>query len=133
MVLQDLRTIDLGDSVRFSVRVSYENITLKDFELYYEVDKKYSQYLANSYEAFVSAVIIPTMGVPEDIYVKGGIDQKFLENMDKVMRLIVPWKVSDSWHKKINKIKIHPDHIIQSTQARTEKSAMFFSSGVDSF
>ncbi|MBN1331477.1 hypothetical protein JW978_01160 [Candidatus Dojkabacteria bacterium] len=139
MLIENLRIKKNTNSTRVSVTLSYEKVGVKNFELYFEVNKQYSKFLSKSYDGFLAAVLIPSMGIPENIQINGAVDEAFLDNIDKLQKLIRPWEVSDSWHKKLNTIEIRTDQrqaksSPKSLRIKKEKSsAMFFTAGVDSF
>ncbi|MBD3280648.1 hypothetical protein GF389_03945 [Candidatus Dojkabacteria bacterium] len=123
----------MNNKVRISASVSCETVDLKEFEIYFEFDNKYEKYLTNRLDPFLVASIIPSMGIPEDIRIEGGIDKVLTANLTKMMSIISNWEVSDSWHKKVVDVKISATELLDNTKEKKEKTAMFFTAGVDSF
>jgi len=98
----------------------------KTQKMYFSTGRKYEQFVKSDASAFLAAVLIPCMKTGENIIIHGTVSHKLLQNIWKIMNLLV------SWNPDFHAIAILPDDSIRD-YSTPHTVAMFFSAGVDSF
>jgi len=127
MILHHPKIETKGDKIRVSAYIEVE--TKKEYSdtLWYEFDKEYEEYISESSNGFVVAMLFLAMYLGEDIKVKGSMSPKLAYGLKGFQGYF------NFWHPKLfNVIKISCDGYEIENDA--PKGVMCtFSGGVDSF
>ncbi|MBA3723771.1 MAG: hypothetical protein H0W89_02640 [Candidatus Levybacteria bacterium] len=98
----------------------------KTEQAYISVDNKYENFVAKDASPFLAAVLLPCMKTGENISVDGSVSKQLLENMNRIQKLILSWKIGFS------AIEIKATQIVPDVHT-PKHTASFFTAGVDSF
>jgi hypothetical protein len=112
------------DQLTYTVNVTLPGLPEK---LWYKVSSRYKDFVSDSLDAAVTALLIPAMQAGEDIIVKGKISDSLLYNLNNDVQSIL-----SILHPQLKIIKIKADNV-ESSSPRSEHVATGFSGGVDSF
>lgn len=110
--------------VRYSASVQFRNDSKE--EVFFEVEKKYEDFIMPDASALFAAFLLPAMKNDEDIQIDGTVSTQLFGNTEKIHRLFQSWKMK--WHKPEIKTFRRKDNF-----AKPKYTACFFSGGVDSF
>lgn len=79
-----------SNNIRINFDIESENFEKK---LWYEVDKKYKDFLSDSCDSALIALLLPAMYKNEDIHINGTVSEKLLFNfhrLQKILQILVP-------------------------------------------
>lgn len=126
MEISDLKKYYKNDKVILSAKVKRQE---EEFELFYAYDKKYSDLINESADAFMAAALIPAMYYNENLKCNYPVSKTLIDNFNYIQDVFTTW-----YPKELHRIKIE-SKIKTSDNIKTEKikKASFFSLGVDSF
>src|SRR6202023_821130 len=83
-------------------------------------------YIHNDASPFAAALLLPSMKQGEDLVIEGSISAQLYQGMHAIMREVLKWDIG------LQPIKIEADALV-ADPPRPQRSASFFSGGVDSF
>ncbi len=83
-------------------------------------------YIHNDANPFAAALLLPSMKQGEDLIIEGSISTQLLQGMHAIMQEVLKWDIG------LQPIKRKADAIV-ADPPRPQRSASFFSGGVDSF
>jgi hypothetical protein len=95
-------------------------------KIYFKFDKKYLDFIALDMSPFAAALLIPSMKLGSDLVIEGEISEQFYKGLRKIMKVMVSWNIG------LQPISIFATHI-KKDEYDANKTATFFSGGVDSF
>jgi hypothetical protein len=131
MLIEDINFSKKGNKLVLSASVQFRG-QMPEI-MYFATDVENSHYIAADASPFLAAVLLPCMKTGEDIFVRGVVSQKLLDNTKKIMALVSNWNIG------LQKTNIYVQ-FIQTEKVKTlgkhegrTRSASFFSAGVDSF
>lgn len=96
----------------------------KPVNIYFEVDRRFSDYIYVDYSPFYTSMVLPAMARRSDLVIKGSISRKLYQNNAKMQKLLVGWGGFNH---------IHIDSKTTVDFVAPKIVACFFSLGVDSF
>jgi len=118
---------DDSNRLRLVAEVIYDNKEFKPELYWFEVDKKYKDYINTSGNPWLVCLIPLAVTIGEPLQLYNPIDAKLLENIKKLMQI---WK---GWYPNLHIIPIEAPVINFAGKREHKKTAVFFSGGVDSF
>jgi hypothetical protein len=83
-------------------------------------------YIHNDASPFAAALLLPSMKQGEDLVIEGSISAQLYQGMHEIMQEVLKWDIG------LQPIKIKAD-ALAADPPRPQRSASFFSGGVDSF
>src|SRR6266567_503735 len=83
-------------------------------------------HIHNDASPFAAALLLPSMKQGEDLVIEGSISAQLYQGMHAIMQEVLKWDIG------LQPIKIEADALV-ADRPRPERSASFFSGGVDSF
>jgi hypothetical protein len=83
-------------------------------------------YIHNDASPFAAALLLPSMKQGEDLVIEGSISAQLYQGMHAIMQEVLKWDIG------LPPIKIKADALV-ADPPRPQRSASFFSGGVDSF
>lgn len=129
MIIQGLTKSETDTESRVSAQIIWEESDKPDREIYFSVNKDYSDYLHVSYDPFLIAALVPAMRNGESrITVEGDICPHLLDNLYEATGWLYGWYEYPNSKIVINAGK--RNHV--KTTKQTKRSAIFLSGGVDS-
>lgn len=107
--------------------VEVQKNTLESKILWFKVSDLYQDFVCDSSDAALLALLIPAMAMGEDITVEGWVSEKLFHNLSypyqKILKIVIP---------SLKFIKIHVNEL-KSVDYHAQGVATGFSAGVDSF
>lgn len=85
-----------------------------------------SSHVYNDASPFAAALLLPSMKQGEDLIIKGSISEQLYKGMHAIMHEVLQWNIG------LKPIKIEADSMVPDIHT-ADRSASFFSGGVDSF
>jgi hypothetical protein len=98
----------------------------KTHKMYFEVEKKFSEYLAKDMSPFLAAMLPISMLTKEPIEVEGSVSKKFFDQTTDIMN------IAQSWNEGLSPISITIKDVKKDTK-KLQHGGCFFSGGADSF
>ena len=83
-------------------------------------------YIHHDASPFAAALLLPSMKQGEDLVIEGSISAQLYRGMHAIMQEVLKWDIG------LQPIKIEADALV-ADPPRPQRSASFFSGGVDSF
>ncbi len=120
---------EIGDELRVQAHYQLETPFSVELPPYiaFTFPKIYKDFLANTMEPYVMAVLFLAMKTNEDIHVEGTLSPHFLYNMQEYQQNFIFFS-----KEKLSQINIIPDNI-QTDNNVSQQTLACFSGGVDSF
>ncbi len=98
----------------------------KVHDVYFEVDKRFKEYVSQDIGPFLAAALGVSMRLGEDLEIESEISQHLLTNVPKITKIIAGW--GDEFKQiRLTTQATHPD------LPKAKNVGCFFSGGVDSF
>jgi hypothetical protein len=94
--------------------------------IYVAVGKEDRDFLVNDFSPFLAPVLMVALHKGEDVYIDGSVSKRLLENVTKIMDLLIGW----GWSER--RIRITAKEI-KEDEYKGKGVGVFFSGGVDSF
>jgi hypothetical protein len=126
MILQLPELEKTSEGVIHQVKITSGPAKLPE-KLFYQVSGDFSDFVSDTQDAAVAALLIPAMHYGDDIIVKGKISESLLFNVNNDLQSI--YRI---FHPHLRKIRIYADNVYNHSPQR-ENVATGFSGGVDSF
>ncbi len=124
MILSSPQIKKTKDGVVYEVHISDSSYPDR---IWYQVKDRFGDFLSDTLDAALVALIIPAMHRKEDIILRGKVAESLLFHINNDVQAIY-----SIFHPHLIKITVHADHVYnQATQ--TANVATGFSGGVDSF
>ena len=98
----------------------------KKHVIYFEVEKKYKDFIAKDTSPFLSTALPIAMKKRENLAIDGSVSKQVLDNTPEIMRILKGWNVG------FHPVSIKPNKVTLDVE-KSKNSACFFSGGVDSF
>lgn len=98
----------------------------KKHVIYFEIKKKYANFIARDASPFLAAVLPIAMKKKESIEIDGSVSEKLMKNAPIIMKIIESWNIS------LHTVPITATETT-SDLIKSKNSACFFSGGADSF
>ena len=125
MIIKDIQLSRAGDATVLSARCKIRNIGWDT--VYFSVGHAaQAHYVGNDASPFATALLLPSMKQGKDLIIKGSIPEQLYNGMYAVMHEAL------HWHVGLKPIEIRADALTADKQ-QPDKTASFFSGGVDSF
>lgn len=128
-----LKTIDIVKSpvepnkTRLLGEVVYDNGPVVSEIYWFDVPEDCAEFISNSGNPWLVCLLPLAVTLGESLRISLPVDRLLLENAEKLMRI---WKC---WYPRLHIIPIEADSIEDQGGSRPQKTAAFFSGGVDSF
>jgi hypothetical protein len=113
-----------NEKVRITSNITYQD-NLSTDNVWFELDKKYLPYLTKTVNPWLIYALPIAMKIGENIKTNSPADSLFLSNTEAIQVL------KKSWNNKKRTISIETE--INKLTNNSDKTACFFSGGVDSF
>lgn len=124
MRIRQVKTKTEGEFVIISAKCKIR--CFGEDEIYFKINKKYSDFILADASPFAAALVIPAMKIGENLIIDGSLSEGLYKNMQQIMRILLSWNVG------FKPIKIIAKKIVKDTQS-PHAIGSFFSGGVDSF
>jgi hypothetical protein len=129
MRIRDVRKESIGDRVRVSARVEWEDVPRPPVDLFFETEAAFDHDLADDANAFLVACILPAMRHGEErIALDGPVCPRLCEGLSTAVKLLRSW-----FGPPRREVRIEPARGFRSPlPVCPARSALFFTGGVDS-
>jgi hypothetical protein len=125
MIIKDTQLHHAGETTALSARCKVRKIGWDT--IYFSIGNTLpSDYIHNDASPFAAALLLPSMKQGEDLVIEGSISAQLHQGMHAIMQEVLKWDIG------LQPIKIEVDALI-ADPPRPQRSASFFSGGVDSF
>lgn len=117
--------IQIEENNNFKYKFNIQSDIFKNI-LWFEVDKKYREFVSDSCDSALITLLIPAMDANENIHINGHISEELYSNIlkiQKILKIIIP---------KLKLIKITTNEL-RNYQYDSKYIATGFSAGIDSF
>ncbi len=126
MRLLSVEKLIINDEVELQGFVN--NNSGNEIKLFFKYPKHFANFIAVAGDAFVPALLIPSMVKGEDLEIKPEISEQLFYNLNNIQEIFL------QWHPKVfNKIKISAQLRNKYSKNSFNNAGLFFSLGVDSF
>jgi len=132
IVVHDIQKTIRDERVRLSAEVDIQGWTIPDRQnpparLFVEFPESFQDVVAPSGDAFIAAFLLQCMAGGSDLHIRGPVSGKLLANMDILQNIWSAWSPEE-----FQRIEVRADQITPPARP-PDKTAAFFSLGVDSF
>lgn len=100
----------------------------QEIELYFEYPQRFADFVSESADAFVPALLLPAMNKGESLRIKPPLSEKLFRNLRTIQNIFHQWYPS-----LLNKIAVSADSLTKDEKTCKKHVGSFFSLGVDSF
>ncbi len=125
--IEIIQSPDFGDRVRLVGKVEYDNKTFAPEKYWYEVPAIYEQSLTRSGNPWLVGLAPLAFTLGEPLEICAPVDPMLFKNIKEVVQI---WKC---WYPDLHIIKIKAELASNENKERPNRTAAFFSGGVDSF
>lgn len=115
------------EKVRLVGIVQVDNLG-KEIELYFEYPQRFADFLIESADAFVPALLLPAMERGENLEITPPISEKLLLNLRNIQDIIYQW-----YPETFKKVTVSAEKPSKYEPHSSNQVGAFFSLGVDSF
>ncbi|MBD2100208.1 hypothetical protein [Leptolyngbya sp. FACHB-261] len=127
MKLLHVKKVIVADKVRLAGTVKLES-SEQEIELYFEYPERFANFVNESADAFVPALLLPAMSKGENLEIAGSISEKLFRNLEIIQNIFHQWYPSH-----LKKVLVHAESLTKLEKNSSQKVGSFFSLGVDSF
>ena len=125
MIIKDTQLHRDDETTALSARCKIRKIGWDT--VYFSIDNTMpDDYVHNDASPFAAALLLPSMKQGEDLVIEGSISAQLYHGMQAIMQEVLQWDIG------LQPIKIEADSLA-ADPPRPQRSASFFSGGVDSF
>jgi hypothetical protein len=124
MIIKDTQLTRAGGMTVLSAQCKIRKIGWDS--VYFGLDTAYADYVRGDASPFAAAFLLPAMKQGEDLIIRGSISEQLYKGMHTIMHEVLQWDIG------LKPIRIEADAIVPDTY-EANRSASFFSGGVDSF
>ncbi|HEY2080519.1 MAG TPA: hypothetical protein VGH53_29680 [Streptosporangiaceae bacterium] len=125
MIIKDIQTHRTGATTALSAKCKIRNFGWD--RVYFSADNVgQDDYVPGDASPFAAALLLPSMKEGKDLIIEGSIPAQLYRGMHAIMREVLQWGIG------LQPIKIETESFIVDPP-RPQRSASFFSGGVDSF
>jgi hypothetical protein len=125
MIIKDTQLYRDDETTRLSARCKVRKIGWDT--VYFSISNALpGDYIHNDANPFAAALLLPSMKQGEDLVIEGSISAQLYQGMHAIMQEVLKWDIG------LQPIKIEADALV-ADPPRPQRSASFFSGGVDSF
>jgi hypothetical protein len=125
MIIKDTQLYRAGETTALSARCKVRKIGWDT--IYFSIGNALpGDYIHNDASPFAAALLLPSMKQGEDLVIEGSISAQLYQGMHAIMQEVLKWDIG------LQPIKIEADALV-ADPLRPQRSASFFSGGVDSF
>ena len=129
MRIYNITKEERGEVARLFGNVVWEDSDREEQELFFEVDKNYSNSLAINSNAFVAAAILPALRYGEKrLSIEGEVCPVLLDRIEDVVSWMKHWYYND----RSEHIKIETKKVSKAPDDKDRNAGMFLSGGIDS-
>ncbi|WP_421862709.1 hypothetical protein [Motiliproteus sp.] len=126
MELQTIEKTTDNDVVRICASVSVEDGGGPQ-QLWYEFPAEYAETVELNGSALLPALLFPAMKSGRGLKLNQPIDRQLLANVERLMDIF------HCWYPQLQKVEISAPEMVGSRVSTPDRTALFFSGGVDSF
>ncbi|NEO98053.1 MAG: hypothetical protein F6K58_05020 [Symploca sp. SIO2E9] len=116
-----------NDKVRLVGIVQMDSLS-QEIELYFEYPQRFADFVIESADAFVPALLLPAMERGENLDIKPPISEKLLLNSRNIQDIIYQW-----YPETFKKVTVSAERPTKYEPHTSNQVGAFFSLGVDSF
>lgn len=113
-----------NNKARLSAQMILESGKIHD--VFFEVDKKFKDFIAKDASTFIAASLGISMVKNENLYIHDSVSEHLMKNTNEIMKQII------SWGHEFNSIEVLANFLKKDLN-RPKGVGSFFSGGVDSF
>ncbi len=125
MIIKDTQLYRDDETTRLSARCKVRKIGWDT--VYFSIGNTLpGDYIHNDASPFAAALLLPSIKQGEDLVIEGSISAQLYQGMHAIMQEVLKWDIG------LQPIKIEADTLV-ADPPRPQRSASFFSGGVDSF
>jgi hypothetical protein len=125
MIIKDTKVVRADGSTVLSAQCKIRKVGWDN--VYFSVNKAaQGSHVYNDASPFAAALLLPAMKQGEDLVIKGSISEQLHKGMHSIMHEVLQWNIG------LKPIRIEADSLSPDTH-KPDRSASFFSGGVDSF
>lgn len=124
MKITNIKKIIVNNTCRLSADLVFEN--QKVHNVYFEVEKKYSEFVNDTADSFFAVALVIAMRKRETLIIDCSVSKKLVSHNRKIQSILA------SWNMNLSPVKIYSSN--KTLSAKSDQSVgAFFSAGVDSF
>ncbi|NEN94311.1 MAG: hypothetical protein F6K50_01810 [Moorea sp. SIO3I7] len=127
MKLLHVEKIIANDRVRLVGLVQVDSLD-QEIEIYFEYPQRFADFVTESADAFVPALLLPAMEKGENLEIKPLMSAKLFRNLPTIQDIFHQWYPS-----QLKKVLVTAESPTNYDQKSLSKVGAFFSLGVDSF
>ncbi len=125
MIIRDIQVHRTSSTTTLSAMCKIRKVGWD--RVYFKLDNAAQRdYVHNDASAFAAALLLPSMNQAEDLIIEGSISGQLYKGLHSIMREVLRWEIG------LKPIKIEAAAVV-TDPPRPQRSASFFSGGVDSF
>jgi hypothetical protein len=121
-----LRCKESHKIVEISVKLKASHLEWQDKKLWYSFPKAYYNYITESYDPFLAALLPLALKTKSTLVLDGVVSERLVINCQQIM------KIYSRWFDNMNPIDIQAKELV-SYSANSKSVGSFFTGGVDSF